>query len=351
MSELIKLDNPELSAIGESKAKQIKTTFEPMVKMLEEFEDAFNQIVLSSQKEITKEVTASAKRLRIDIGKVRIETGKLKDKQKEYIKLEDKAIMGVHNILVYAVKEKEDKLKEIEDYFENQERLRMEKLQSERVEMLTPYLEGAHERNLAIMDDDVWNAYFEIKKKEYNDRIEAEKQAEFERLQKEKEEAEAREAQRIENERLKAEAIEREKQIKAEQEKRDRAEKERLAKEEAERKAREEKERKEREAHEAELKAERERVAKIQAEEQAKREKLEAELKAKEEAEKKAIQEAELLAQSELKKGDSEKVKDLIKDLTTLKSKYTFKSKDNERMYDDVKSLIDKVVNHIEKFK
>jgi len=348
-NEIVKLEAPELQGLEKSKAEQIKATFEPMAVMLSEFETQFNEVVAESEKEITKELTMKAKRVRLDIGKVRIETGKLKDKQKEYIKLEDRAIMGVHNILVWAVKEKEDKLKEIEDFFEIQEQKRIESLQLERAEKISAYLPDAFERNLSGMEDDVWIAYFESKKKEYEDRIAAEKQAELDRIAKEKAEAEERERIRKENELLKKEAEEREKQAKIEADKRAKEEAARKAKEEAERKQREEKERKEREAHEAELKKQRDEIERIEREEKAKREKLEAELKAKEEAELKAKADAEAKLQAELSKGDADKIKDLIADLSALKTKYTFKSEKNLKMYGDVIILISKVIEHIQK--
>ena len=162
---IVKLETPEFELIEKSKAQQIKKTFEPMAEMLEKFESDFNTVITESKKEITIDVTQKARRLRIDIGKVRIETGKLKDKQKEYIKLEDKAIMGVHNLLVWAVKEKEDRLKEIEDYFEIQEQKRLEALQADRVEKLSPYVEDAHERDLAKSADDEFKALLAMKKK------------------------------------------------------------------------------------------------------------------------------------------------------------------------------------------
>lgn len=306
MNELIEIN--ELKEIEPSKAKQIKEAFEPMVKMLEEFESKYNEVISESEKEITHDVTIKAKRIRLDIGKVRIETGKLKDKQKEYIKLEDKAIMGVHNILVWAVKEKEDKLKEIEDYFQIQEQKRLEALQVDRAEKLSKYIDDAYERRLSDMEEDVWNAYYQSKKKEYEDRIEAEKQAELARIAKEKAEAEERERIRVENEKLKKEAEEREAKAKIEAEARAKAEKERLAKEEAERKIREEKERKEREVHEAELRAEREARAKVEREEREKREALEAQIKAKEEAERKAKEEAQEEERKRKQAGDKDKL-------------------------------------------
>ena len=80
----------------------------------------------------------------------------------------------------------ENGLEEIEKYAEIQEQLRLEKLQSDRAEKLSKYIEDAHERNLASMDEDVWKAYFSTKKQEYEDRIAAEKKAEDERKENER---------------------------------------------------------------------------------------------------------------------------------------------------------------------
>lgn len=337
-NQVVKFDAPELSGIEASKADQIKKTFEPMAQMIAEFEGKYNEIISESEQEITKELTAKAKRVRLDIGRVRIETEKLRKKEKEEYLRAGKAIDGVSNILKWAISDKENKLKEIEDFFEIQEQKRLEALQAERVEQLSTYVEDAHERNLSDMDDDVWQAYLSAKKKEYEDRIEAEKKAEAERIAKEKAEAEERERIRKENERLRKEAEERERQAKIEAEKRALEEKVRREKEQAERKAREEKERKEREAYEAKLKAEREQ-----------REKVQRELEAKAEADRKAKEEEEARIQNELSKGDADKVQDLITDLEALKLKYVFKSAKNKKMYEDVGVLIGKVVNFIKK--
>ncbi len=184
MTNIVKFEeSAELKAIEPSKAAQIKATFEPMVEMLEQFEAIYNQIVSESQKGVTKELCAKAKRARLDVGKIRINTGKAKDKSKESLKREDRAIMGVHNLVVWAVTDRENKLKEIENFFEIQEQKRLEALQAERVEKLSQYIEDAHERNLSDMEEDVWQAYLGAKKKEYQDRIEAEKKAEAERLE------------------------------------------------------------------------------------------------------------------------------------------------------------------------
>jgi len=328
---IMKLDAPELQVIEKSKAEKIKATFEPMAKMLLEFEKAFSEVTSEAEKEITKDVTIKAKRLRIDIGRVRIETGKLKDKQKEYIKLEDRAIMGVHNVLVWAVKEKEDKLKDIENFFEIQEQKRLEKLQTERVNKLMKYVEDAEERNLSGMDSDVWDAYFAAKKKEYNDQIAAEKQAEIDRIAKDRAETEKRERIRKDNIRLQKEA-----EAKAKQREKE------IAKEEAERKVIEEKARKEREANEAILEAEREAKAKLEEELIAK---AEAERKVNEriEAEEKAQKEADRKAKAA---PDKAKLIELAKSIDHL-SFPGVKSENAQRILITTRELLNKVSNFI----
>jgi len=337
-TQLVNFEAPELIAVEPSKAKQIKETFLPMAEMLETFEERFNEIISESKNGITQDLSLKAKRLRLDVAQVRIETGKLKDKQKEKIKIEDKAIMAIHNILVWAVSEKEDKLKAIEKDAEIKEQKRLEALQLERVKIMLPYIEDAENRNFSEMEEDVFQAYFTTKKQAHLDLIEAEKKAEADRIAKEKKEAEERKRIEAENAKLKAEREANEKKAEAERKERNKLEAEKLAKE-----AEAEKERLRvfnisKAKHEAELKIERDKAAKLEAENLATQKALEDAEKAKEAS-----------LQAELNKGDAEKVKDLISDLTALKTKYTFKSKTNQKMFVSVCGLIDKVLTYISK--
>lgn len=339
MKELQLTKAPELEVVEKSKAEQIQKTFDPMSKMLKDFENAFDEIMQEAEEgEITNELSDKARVLRISIAKVRTTTEKVRKREKEEYLRAGKAIDGVANILKWAISEKEQKLKDIEDFHERIEQERLMKLQFERHEMIKPYIGDDYIKGLAEMNQEVFEAFLDKKKRDYNDRIEAEKQAERKRIKREKAEKAEQERIRKENEKLKKEAEEREKKAKLEAEQRDKEEKERQAKAEAERKAREEKERKDREAHEAQL-----------AKERAEREKVQKELEAKEESERKAKEEQERQNQLELKKGDTDKVNDLINDLKSLKTKYTFKSKEFQKKYTDTCVLIDKVINHIEK--
>lgn len=322
-------DAPELNGLDPSKAEQIKLVFLPMSEMLSNLEGKYYDLINESRQGVTEELTKRAKRLRLDIVKVRTATEKVRKEQKDEYLRAGRAIDGVSNILKWAVQDKETKLKEIEDHFVILEQKRLIELQAKRSEELSPYCEGAGDRNLTSMDEDVWKAYLSTKKREYKDRIEAERKAEEERIAKEKAEAEERERVRLENERLKKEAAERK------------------AAEEKERIEREEKLKREREAHEAEIRRINDERERDMAKERAIREKAEreaaiiaAELKARQDAE-------EAAAQERLNASDKSKVSGLIDDLTKIKAAYSFKSKKNQKMFSDVCVLIDKIIGHI----
>ena len=74
---------------------------------------------------------------------------------------------------------------------------------------------------------------------------------------------------------------------------------------------------------------------------------LENELNLKIKAEQKAESDRLSEIEAELKKDDYVKVKDLLNDLESLKTKYSFKLPDNQKMYSGVGVLLDKIKNHI----
>jgi hypothetical protein len=251
------------------------------------------------------------------------------------------------------------------------------------------------------MEDDVFEAYHSSKKKEFYDLIKAEKKVKRDRIEKDKTDKKERKRIEEENAKLKAEKEASEKQAQAEQKDRDKADFELRLKKENEREERtieavnflldnnfkecegghESKNyhhfigsnhyndferdseldifktdvikyKKEAEAsneiarlqqianakHEAELKIQRDKA-----------EKLESEKLANQKALEDAAKSLEARLQAELNKGDADKVKDLINDLTFLKTKYTFKSKTNHKMFVSVCDYLDKLLNFISK--
>lgn len=208
-----------------------------------------------------------------------------------------------------------------------------------KVSKVTPDMQRSEFEN---MSDETFEVFLAGLEKAHNEKLEAEKKAEAERIAKEKAEAEERERMRQENERLKLEAEAKEKQLQAERENA-----------EAERKEIEEKARKEREeAQRIALEEKAKQDAILKAEREA-REKIQAELKAKADAELAAQKEAELKSAAELKaKQDAEKKAQKAPDKTKLielASKIEglnmpdLKSEEALKILQDVKGLLAKV--------
>ena len=205
MNDLAVLEKEQLEGVDPSKAAAIKATFEPMVKMLESFEEAFTEV---TGKEINPETCKEAKRLRLDIGKIRVSADKARKTQKEEHLRAGNAIQGVYNILKFAVTDKEEKLKAIEQHFERIEAERTAKLQADRQIELAQYEADGEFIDLGKMTDEVWNNYLTGVRLNYEAVKEAEQKAEFERLAREEAEKAEQDRIRAENEQLKKEAEE-----------------------------------------------------------------------------------------------------------------------------------------------
>lgn len=201
-----------------------------------------------------------------------------------------------------------------------------------RVSKVAPELSRSEFEN---MSDETFEIFYAGIEKSYNDKIEAEKQAEADRIAKEKAEAEERERIRVENERLKKEAEEKEKQLAAERAKAQ----------------------KERDEAAAKLKEEQD-AARIAAEKAAvEKAKLEAELKAKADAEEKARKNAEekAIAEQKAKEAaekkaanapDKSKLIALSETISSI-SMPELKGEEAQKILGDVKTLLSKVSTFI----
>ena len=267
MNELASVDMSQFG-LEETKAVEIRKDFDAVLKIASELESDYNNVIA---KELSEDVCAEAKALRLKYVKVRTGIAKVHKERKAFYLSGGRAVDGLKNAYTHAVEGNEAKLKEIETHYERIEAERIATLQAERMEIILAIDPDSPATDFASMSDDVWNNYKNGVELAVKQRKEAEEKAEAELIAKEKAEAEERERIAKENAKLKAEA-----------EKREKAEKARRAKEEAEKKRIEAEREKERKEAEAKL-----------AKERAEREKVEAEAKAKEEAEKKAKADAE----------------------------------------------------------
>ena len=288
-TELVKVD-PKEFGLEVEQVSTIEQAFLPKIQEREALVAIYDQLITS---ELTPELSKQAKEVRLKLVKVRTGIAEIHKTQKAFFLAAGRFVDAWKNKETLPVEQMEERLSEIENYYINLEKARIEKLQIERLEMVKKYTDFPAQ-NLGAMEEEVFNSYLTGCKVAYEAKIEAE------RL----------EAERIENERLaeiaRQKAIEEENaRLKAETEAKEKQLQEERAKAEAERKAIEEAARKEREEAEAKLKAEQEK-ARIEAEKAAaEKAKLEAELRAKAEAERKA--EADKKAEEQRLKLEAEK--------------------------------------------
>lgn len=402
--EIVKIE-PENYGLKEDKATELIGNLPQIQEERKVLEAQYSEVIKMDIE--APETSVEARALRLLIRKNRTQgIGVWHKTTKDFFLKGGQFVDAIKNREVAVNERMESQLSEIENHYAILEENRLKELQAERVKQLSKYVEDSEERDLSSMECDVWEAYFQTKKKAYEDRLAAEKKAEEERqealrlealkserenelrsywqfvpethpsfetlelsewsdfleemkLSKEKYDTE-QERIRKENERLQKEAESKKKEIAKRNEElkpyivfirdynsllessnsdyKKQLDEIKIGAEQHWQHEREEQKRK--------LDEEDKRKAK-EAAEALRAQKLETELQAKKDAEIKARKEAEALRQTELNKGDSEKVNDLEKDLEELKVKYSFKSVKNKKMYTDVGLLLDKVIKHI----
>lgn len=272
-NEIVKINASDYG-LDETKAAEITKGLSSIIAEREILKKEYNKCILL---EITLENIPLFKDLRL----------RIRDNRTKGIEIwhkNNKAYFLAGGQFVDAIRRKEageneymeEKLLDGEKFIENQEKERIEKLRTERENLLRTYTE-IMPLALGPMEQSVFDNYLAGVKLAYEARIAAEKKAEEDRIAKEKADAEAREAQRLENIKLKEEAIERERLAEIERNKQAKIFAAERAKAEAEKKERErleaeiEKKRQAdaKEKREAELKIENERKAQIAAEKKA----------------------------------------------------------------------------------
>ena len=265
----------EANQLEKTKSQTILDSFSGFFEKASSYEEKANKIIITdiSQKEDMKE----ARKLRLELSRIRCDADKTRQRLKEQSLREGNAIQGIFNIIKALTMPIEQHLEDQEKFIERLEAEEKEKVNQERIGLLNEYVSDTSFYDLKEMSKQGFDQLLESSKIAFIAKREAEEKAESDRLKKEEEDRKEQERIRKENEKLKAEAERREKEIAKEREKA-----------EADRKKQEEVLRKERD--EAEAEAERianEQMVKIKAEIEA-REKIEAELKAKNDAEEKS---------------------------------------------------------------
>lgn len=370
MTEIVKLD-PREFGLEENKAKEIAAQFKPMLEKMEELEAEYNEVIKLPIDD--PETAVKAKEIRLKYVKVRTGTAEIHKQQKAFYLAGGRFVDGWKNAQLFASQGIEDRLKEIETHQERLEAERKEKVRAARWVKLEPYME-TEPYGLAQMEEDVFNNLLAGAKAAHDQRIEAERKAEAERIERER--LDKREQQRrveiapylqfaksapeirelsdtkydelltslkkakaeydAEQEKIRQENERLRKDAEAERERQAAIEAKRKAQEEKDRKEREEKARKEREAYEAKLKKERDERAAIEAEMQARKD---AEEKAKKE-------EAERQRQKELAP-DKDKLINLKADIKAI-SIPTLTDKAAQDIAIQVNGLLEKTTAYLE---
>lgn len=334
------------TGVAKTTGAEITSNFQTFFDQVKQWEEKAKSLIVENEDETDK--MKQAREGRLALKNIRVSADKKRKELKEDSLRYGKAVQGVYNIIEHSIKPLEVHLENQENFTKIKREKEQQALREVRESEVDQYREFIpYGLDFGTMSEDDYTklingAKMQIEAREAEKlRIEAER-VEAERLRIEQEEKERKERE-AERKRLEAENA----KLKAE---REAAEKKRLA-EEKERKDKEEKERIEREKkeaeHQAQLKAEREERERVEKIEREKREKLEREIAEKKriESEKEAAEKARI--EAELNKGDAAKVKDMINDLEEIKTRYSFKSTKNTKMYNDVCVLIDKVINHI----
>ena len=265
--------NPAEYGLKETDATTIEKAFEPKIIEREALIEIYESLITG---ELTPALCAEAKALRLKFVKVRTGIAEIHRTQKAFYLAAGRFVDAWKNKETAPVEQMEEKLEAIEKHYENIEKERKAALRTARIAELEKYEVDGSLIMLGEMTDDVWANYLAGVKLQYEQKKEAERKAEEERLAAIEAEKKRQEEIRLENERLKkerealeiAQAAER-KKLEAEKAKAEKARKEAEAKMLADAKVAREKleaERKEKERIEAELRAKREAEAAAQRE-------------------------------------------------------------------------------------
>jgi hypothetical protein len=289
-------------------AQSLLTSYRP-------FFDQAHELVQQAAALSVKDATCvteikESRRLRLELVKIRTGADKLRKSMKEESMRKSRAVDGAFNILKFMVEPIEETLLAQEQFAERAEAERKAKLKADRSAALEPYgWADSPGFNLAEMSADDFEQLLINTISRFDAENERRAKEEADRIAKEKAEREEQERIRAENARLKLEADEREKAMKAEREKaeRERQEIEEKARAEkaaadAARIAAEKKVAEEKAAAEAKAKAERDAIELKAKQEREEIERKASEEKAKLQAEAKAARErAEKLAEEQRK--------------------------------------------------
>jgi hypothetical protein len=264
------------SKVNPADAAALSSMFLPFSEQAEAIKDIVYSLTVTSPDQV--DIIRKAREYRLKLKNLRVESEKVKKREKEESLRKGQAIDAVFRYILSIIVPMEEHLEKQENFVKLQEEQAKASRKAEREQALVALEVDVSFYNLGDMPGETYAKLLHSSQEAFTAKKAAAEKAEQERLAREKAEAEERERIRVENERLRKEAAEKQAALDAE---REAAAKERAAAEEAQRKKDEEHraameaERKERERIEAEA------LAKQREQEKAERERREAEEKAR----------------------------------------------------------------------
>lgn len=311
---------------------------------------AFHELA-ESAKEIAVNAPKAAREKRLELKAVRVACEKTRKALKDDILVRGRAIDSINAMLEVRAVAIEERLEKIEKAEEIAAAERKAALKAEREALLKPYGLNTNFYDLAGMDEAAFSELLSNTKLAQEARAAQEAKAEADRIAREQAEAAERERVRLENERLRKEAAEREEEARKErlrqqailETERARAQAEREA---AEKVAAAERAEIQRKADEAAAVARKEREAAEQKanEERAAREKAEAELAAKKAADAKREADERRAAKKAAAAPDKEKLTVFIQNLVREVPMPTMTTEDGCKLADEITARRDSLV-------
>lgn len=197
----------EASLIEKTKMDYIVEKFSEFTTIANEWSEKANAIVVTDESQI--DLMKQAKEGRLLLKAKRIEIEKTRKSLKEQSLNEGRLIDGIAKTLTILVEPAEKHLELQERFIDIQEQKRKAELKAERYKLMLPYADilDPDTLQLDIITEEAFTGILKYAKKTLEEKIETERLAKIEQEQKAKAEAEEKENLRLENDRLKAQAI------------------------------------------------------------------------------------------------------------------------------------------------
>ena len=172
--------NPNEFGIDENRGLEIVNKFSPLQFEINAYNEQYKSILES---ELTEELTVKARYLRLKLKDIRTkQVNKIHKSEKDFYLQGGRFVDAWKNKLNTIIEVQEDKLQQIEDYFLNIEKQKIEDLRNSRWLRLKEYTD-LEPNDLGLMSEDIFNATL-------NGFIQIEKEKELEQKRIEEEKAE-----------------------------------------------------------------------------------------------------------------------------------------------------------------